>query len=159
MIDAGNVLGNQGVDGLTPRSNAAIISALKEADIQAKQQTRYITAIQFIVVALLVVIARAFGATPQFATAVLIGGGVSILNSAILAWRMSRASERAAHDAQLQLRLLYFYAAERFLLVATLLGLILTMAELPLAVLSGFVLGQAVLLVARLLLKIGKKVA
>lgn len=64
---------------------------------------------------------------------------------------------RAAHGAQLQLRLLYFYAAERFLLVAALLGLILAMNERPLGVLGGFVLGQATLLFARLLLKIRKR--
>jgi len=52
-----------------------------------------------------------------------------------------------------QLRLLYFYAAERFLVVVTLLGLCMAALKLsPLALLAGFVTGQSVLLVARLLL-------
>lgn len=50
---------------------------------------------------------------------------------------------------------MYFYAAERFLAVVVLLGLLLaTLKDSPLMVISGFVLGQAVLLAARLLLRI-----
>ncbi|BCK88917.1 hypothetical protein MIZ01_2723 [Sideroxyarcus emersonii] len=50
---------------------------------------------------------------------------------------------------------MYFYAAERFLAVVALLGISLAVLKLsPLAVLSGFVLGQTVLLAARLLMKI-----
>lgn len=50
---------------------------------------------------------------------------------------------------------MYFYAVERFLAVITLLGICMAVLKLyPLAVLGGFVLGQAVLLVARLLLRI-----
>lgn len=149
-------LGNKAADGLTPQSNAAIIAALQEADIQAKQQMRRVAVVQFIAIVLAMITGMVFGATPQFATAVLIGGGVSILNSAMLAWRMTGSTVRTTHDAQLQLRLLYFYAAERFLLVATLLGIFLAIVELPLAVLGGFVLGQATLLAARLLLRIKK---
>jgi len=99
-------------------------------------------------------VAYGIGAAPQFAIAVLSGGGVSVLNGALMAWRMSRANQRSAHDAHLQLRLLYFYAAERFLVVVTSLGLSMALLKLPLAVLGGFVLGQAVLLSARLFLRI-----
>ena len=50
---------------------------------------------------------------------------------------------------------MYFCAAERFLAVVTSLGICLAVLKLsPLAVLGGFVLGQAVLLSARLLLNI-----
>jgi uncharacterized membrane protein (UPF0136 family) len=49
---------------------------------------------------------------------------------------------------------MYFYAAERFLAVVVLLGLVLVvLKDSPLMVISGFVLGQATLLAARLLLK------
>jgi len=95
------------------------------------------------------------GKTPQDVMAVLSGGGVSVLNGALLAWRMSRAASVSAHDAHLQLRLLYYYAAERFLVVVALLALCLAVLKLsPLALLGGFVLGQAVLLSARLLLRL-----
>ena len=48
---------------------------------------------------------------------------------------------------------MYFYAAERFLVVVVLLGLCLAALKLsPLAVLGGFVMGQAALLAARLFL-------
>jgi hypothetical protein len=98
------------------------------------------------------------GALP-FALAVLSGGLVSVLNGALLAWRMSRAALHSAHEehhpggAHHQLRLLYYYAAERFLVVAVLLGLCLVALKLsPLAVLGGFVAGQAALLAARMFL-------
>lgn len=93
------------------------------------------------------------------AAAVLGGGSVSAINGALLAWRMSRtalhSADEACHSggAQRQLRLMYFYAAERFLAVVVLLGICMAALELPpLAVLGGFALGQAVLLVARLFL-------
>jgi len=97
--------------------------------------------------------------TPQVAIAVLSGGLVSVLNGALLAWRMSRAALHSALEvhhpssAHHQLRLMYFYAAERFLVVVVLLGLCLAALKLsPLAVLGGFVMGQAALLAARLFL-------
>lgn len=139
---------------LTPPLNAAIIAALAEAEAQEKQQIRRVTWLQLIVAVLAGSAALGVGATPQLAIAVLIGGGVSVLNGAMMAWRMSRANQRSAHDAHLQLRLMYFYAAERFFLVVVSLGLAMAILKLPLAVLGGFVLGQAALLVARLFLRI-----
>jgi hypothetical protein len=48
---------------------------------------------------------------------------------------------------------MYFYAAERFLVVVVLLGLCMAALKLsPLSLLGGFVMGQAVLLAARLFL-------
>ena len=48
---------------------------------------------------------------------------------------------------------MYFYAAERFLVVVALLGVCMAALKLsPLAVLGGFVMGQAALLAARLFL-------
>jgi hypothetical protein len=50
---------------------------------------------------------------------------------------------------------MYFYAAERFLAVVALLAICQAVLKFsPLVVLSGFVLGQAVLLAGRLFLKI-----
>jgi hypothetical protein len=139
---------------LTPPANAAIIAALLKAEAHEKQQIRRVTWVQTLVTVAAGGIAYGFGATPQFAIAVLSGGGVSVLNGALLAWRMSRANQCSAHDAHLQLRLLYFYAIERFLMVVASLGLSMALLKLPLAVLGGFVLGQAVLITARLFLRI-----
>ena len=147
-------MGEEPQERLTPPLNAAIIAALLEAEVQEKQQIRRVTWVQLIVAVIAGSITLAVGATPQFAIAVLIGGGVSVLNGAMMAWRMSRANQRSAHDAHLQLRLMYFYAAERFILVVVSLGLAMAILRLPLAVLGGFVLGQAALLVARLFLRI-----
>ncbi|MFA6120553.1 MAG: ATP synthase subunit I [Sideroxydans sp.] len=147
-------VGEEPQEGLTPPLNAAIIAALAEAEAQEKQQIWRVTWVQLIVAVVAGSIALGIGATPRFAIAVLIGGGVSVLNGAMMAWRMSRANQRSAHDAHLQLRLMYFYAAERFFLVVVSLGLAMAILKLPLAVLGGFVLGQAALLVARLFLRI-----
>lgn len=147
-------VGEQSQVSLTPQTNAAIIAALLKAEAQEKQQIRRVTWVQILVTLAAGGITYGLGATPQFAIAVLSGGGVSVLNGALLAWRMSRANQRSAHDAHLQLRLLYFYAIERFLVVVASLGLSMALLKLPLAVLGGFVLGQAVLITARLFLRI-----
>ncbi|MDD4911687.1 MAG: ATP synthase subunit I [Sideroxydans sp.] len=140
-------------DSLTPPLNAAIIAALQEAEALEKKEIRRVTSLQVALLTVVSICIYIFGVAPQYAIAVLSGGGVSVLNSALMAWRMTRANQRSAHDAHLQLRLLYFYAAERFLAVVVSLGLCMAMLKLPLAVLGGFVLGQAVLLTARLFLR------
>jgi hypothetical protein len=141
---------------LTPPLNAAIIPPLFKAEVQEKQLARKVISLQALATLLAAGIAAyCWRSSPQYAIAVLGGGGISVLNGALLAWRMSRVAVYPAQDAHLQLRLMYFYAAERFLAVAALLGISLGVLKLsPLAVLSGFVLGQTVLLTARLLLKI-----
>ncbi len=141
---------------LTPPLNAAIIPPLFEAEVQEKKLARKVVGVQVLVItAAAGTAAYGWEGSPQYAIAVLGGGGVSVLNGALLAWRMSRAALHPAQDAHQQLRLMYFYAAERFLAVVALLGICLAALKLsPLAVLGGFVLGQAVLLSARLLLKI-----
>ncbi|OHC85998.1 MAG: hypothetical protein A3J99_03465 [Sideroxydans sp. RIFOXYD2_FULL_59_7] len=146
-------MGKQLQECLTPRENAAIIPPLFLAEEQEKKSARQVIRLQ-----LLVTLAAggvlAWGSSPQNAIAVLGGGGISILNGALIAWRMSRATQRPVHDAHQQLRLMYFYAAERFLSVVVLLGLALViLRDSPLMVVSGFVLGQATLLAARILLK------
>lgn len=141
---------------LTPPLNAAIIAALFTAEVQEKRLARKVIGLQTIATLVAAgITAFCWRSSPQYAIAVLGGGGISVLNGALLAWRMSRAALHSAHDAHQQLRLMYFYAAERFLAVVALLGISLAVLKLsPLAVLSGFVLGQTVLLAARLLMKI-----
>jgi hypothetical protein len=141
---------------LTPPLNAAIIPALFKAEVQEKRLARKVTGLQALATLVAAGIAAyCWRSSPQYAIAVLGGGGISVLNGALLAWRMTRVAVYPAQDAHLQLRLMYFYAAERFLVVVALLGIGLAVLKLsPVAMLSGFVLGQAVLLTARLLLKI-----
>jgi hypothetical protein len=141
---------------LTPPLNAAIIAALFNADEQEKKLAVRILRSQTVVTLIATGIAAfSWKSSPQYAIAVLGGGGVSILNGALLTWRMTRVMLYPNQDAHQQLRLLYFYAAERFLAVVAFLGICLVVLKLsPVAVLSGFVLGQAVLLIARLILKI-----
>jgi len=138
---------------LTPSENAAIIPALFEVGVKEERLARQVVWLQVAATVAVAALAYILNGTPQFAMAVLSGGAVAVLNGALLAWRMHQATLRSAHDAHLQLRLMYFYAAERFLAVVALLGVCLAVLKLsPLAVLGGFVAGQAVLLVARLVL-------
>jgi len=91
---------------------------------------------------------------PQHVVALLSGGGVSVLNGVLLIWRMFRAMPDA-FDVHQQLRLMYFYAAERFLLVVLVLGICLAVMKSALfAVLVGFILGQGALLMARLIFRL-----
>ncbi|HZW87225.1 MAG TPA: ATP synthase subunit I [Gallionella sp.] len=144
--------GNVDQRGLTLPQNAAIIAALCDAETKEKKMAKWVVVTQALVVLVAVGVAYSMKSTLQFAIAVLSGGGVSVLNGALLAWRMSGATLRLAHSAHHQLRLMYFYAAERFLAVTLSLGLCVTALKLlPLATLGGFVAGQAALLAARLL--------
>jgi len=138
---------------LTPPENAAIIAALFDVEAKEKLIARQVILLQMVVTLIGASIAYSIKGTPQFAIAVLSGGGISVVNGALLAWRMVRAALHPAHEAHHQLRLMYFYAAERFLVVVALLCLCITVLKLtPLALLGGFVMGQAVLPVGRLFL-------
>lgn len=144
-----------GVQSLTPPLNAAIIAALFLAEDQEKRFARRVAWLQAMIILTAAGVAYGMKSTPQYAIAMLGGGAVSVLNGALLAWRMYRAALHPAKDAHQQLRLMFFYATERFIAVMAMLGLCLTVLKLsPLACLGGFVLGQTVLLLARLLLKI-----
>ena len=137
---------------LTPPLNAAIILALFKAEVQEKRLARRVVGLQALSVLAAAGVVYGWKSSPQYAIAVLGGGGVSVLNGALLAWRMSRAAMYSSHDAHQQLRLMYFYAAERFLAVVALLAICLAVLKFsPLAVLGGFVMGQAMLLITRLL--------
>lgn len=146
--------------GLTPQKNAAIIRALFDVEAKERKLARAVVGLQLLITLLAAGAVYGMGKSPQIAIAVLSGGGVSVLNGALLAWRMTRMASASSHEAHLQLRLMYFYAAERFLVVIVLLAL--CMAALgfhPLALLGGFVMGQAVLLAARLFLNIKTEIA
>jgi ATP synthase protein I len=144
---------------LTPSEIAAIIPALLDVEEKERKIARQVVWLQMMVTLTAASIAYSTNGTPQFVLAVISGGGVSVINGAMLAWRMSRSALHSARDGQdsravhLQLRLLYFYVAERFLVIVVLLGLCMAVLKLsPLALLTGFVMGQFALLSARLLL-------
>lgn len=146
-------VGNEPQQCLTPPENAAIIAALFKVEAKENKLARQVVRLQILIILIVTSIAYVTKGTPQFALAVLSGGGISVVNGALLAWRISRAALTSVQNAHHQLRLMYFYAAERFLLVSVLLLLCMSVLKLsPLALLGGFVMGQAVLLSARLLL-------
>lgn len=141
--------------GLTPSENAVIMTDLAHYGIEAQENrlARQVLGIQVVVMLTSAGIAYGMKTPPQFAIAVLCGGGVSAVNGALLAWRMARSAQHSVREAHNQLRLLYLYAAERFLVVVALLGLFMLALKLsPLALLGGFVMGQAALIAARLFL-------
>ena len=144
---------------LTLPENAAIIAALRDVEAKEKKLTRRVVWLQMLVTLIVAGIVYSIKGMPQLFIAVLSGGGIAVANGALLAWRMARTAMHSAHeahhpgDAQRQLRLMYFYAAERFLVVVALLALCLVALKLsPLALLGGFVIGQAVLITGRLFL-------
>jgi len=146
-------VGDEPQQCLTPPENAAIIAALFNVEAKEKKLARRVFKLQMLVTLIAAGIAYVMKGTPQFALAVLSGGGISVVNGAMLAWRMSRAALASVQNAHHQLRLMYFYAAERFLVVVVLLLLCMAALKLsPLGLLGGFVVGQAVLLAARLFL-------
>ena len=138
---------------LTPPKNAAIIDALFDVEAKEKKIAHQVILLQMAVALICAGVAYSMEGTPQFAIAVLSGGGISVINGALLAWRMVSAALHPAHEAHHQLRLMYFYAAERFLVVIMLLCLCMIVVKFsPLALLGGFVIAQAALLVGRLFL-------
>ena len=150
---------------MTPPENAAIIPAVLGIELEETKKTRQVVGLQIAVTLTVAGAALIKDDGLQLALAVLCGGSVSVANGVLLAWRLSRSSScsvNEAHsldvqhqlrDAQHQLRRLYFYVAERFLVVATLLALCLVLLkDRQLAVLAGFVSGQLVLIVARVFL-------
>jgi F0F1-type ATP synthase assembly protein I len=152
---SGSSVDNSDQESLTPPLNAAIILALFKAEVQEKKLARKVVGLQALTILAAAGVVYVWKGSPQYAIAVLGGGGVSVLNGALLAWRMSRAALHSSRDAHQQLRLIYFYAAERFSAVVALLAICLAVLKFsPLAVLSGFALGQAALLAGRLFLKI-----
>lgn len=143
-----------GHERLTPCQNAAIIAQPKGVAEQEEEKNRQLIALQIVVVSAIAALCFGYGATPQETIAAGCGGGISVFNSLLIAWRMKRADSQVLHNAKLQLRLLFFFAAERFLLVMLMLGLLMAVSHSPLAVLGGFVAGQIVMMVSRLYLQL-----
>ena len=152
---------------LTPSQNEAIIRSLFEADTEEKKLAYRVVWYQLLLAITGSIITFVFEGVQQTATAVLIGGMVSVVNGVMLAWRMNRPVLPKAlnkNDPAIvhrHLRLLYFYAAERFVLVVALLAVLIKLKFHPVALLGGFVFVQATMMVARLItfkLKHGKNV-
>jgi ATP synthase protein I len=81
------------------------------------------------------------------AASALFGGTIALTNVLLLEWRRYRTDKGRALDARQSLRVLYRSALERMLLVALLVALGLgVLALTPLALLTGFVVGQMALL-------------
>lgn len=138
---------------LTPLENAAIIPALLDVEAKERKVARQVILLQVVFTLFGASIAYIINGTPQYAIAVLGGGGISVVNGVLLAWRMVRTASHPAHEAHHQLRLLYFYAAERLLVVVALLCICIVVIKLsPLALLGGFVMGQAVFIAGRFIL-------
>ena len=74
------------------------------------------------------------------------GGVIAMANGLLLEWRRHKADSGRALTAAESIRLLYRTALERWVLVALLFALGLGVLQLdPLAVLSGFIVGQVAL--------------
>jgi ATP synthase protein I len=75
------------------------------------------------------------------------GGLIAMANVLLLEWRRGRADRGRALSAGESLRLLYRTALERFVLVALLFAVALGVLQLaPVAVITGFIVGQLALL-------------
>jgi len=139
---------------LTPPENAAIIPALLDVEAKEKKIARQGILLQVVATLFGASIAYSIKGSPQFAIAVLSGGAISIVNATLLAWRMARAALHPTQEAHHQLRLMYFYAAERYLVVVLLLCICFAVLKLsPLALLGGFVMGQLLMVAGRLFLR------
>lgn len=135
---------------LTHQEPAAIIASLFVWEAKEKKISRQVVSLQLLIVLIISGVTYSIDDSLQYATAVLSGGLAAVLNGALLAWRMSSAAVQGAH---LQLRLMYYYAAERFFVVIVVLGACMAVLKLPpLALIGGFVAGQATMLAARLFL-------
>ena len=75
------------------------------------------------------------------------GGAIAIINVLLLEWRRYQTDKGRAIDARLSLLVIYRSALERMLLVGLLVALGLGVLDLdPLALLTGFIVGQMALL-------------
>jgi len=82
------------------------------------------------------------------AGSVWFGGAIASANLLLLEWRRRMADKGPALSAAASLRLLYRTALERFVLAAALFALGLGVLRLyPLALLTGFIVGQVALIV------------
>jgi len=144
--------GNEHASSLTQHENIANISKFYDVGVKEQKVALKVLNLQIVVLLIVAGMTYAMKETSQYVLAVLSGGGISVINGTLLAWRMSRSALLSIQNAQQQLRLMYFYAAERFLVVVLLLAIcFVAMKSMPLVVLGSFVLCQAVLLTGRLI--------
>ena len=102
---------------------------------------------QLVTIAVTSIVFFTLGGTLQ-AVSVWFGGAIATANLLLLEWRRRTADRGPALSAAASLRLLYRTALERFVLAATLFALALGVLRLdPLALLTGFIVGQAALIV------------
>ena len=147
-----NPEGNNPSPSLTGNENIANISKFYDVGVKEQDVALKVVNLQVVVLLIVATITYAIKETPQHALAVLSGGGISVMNAALLYWRMSRSALLSVQDANQQLRLMYFYAAERFLVVVLFLGICFALLKtMPLVILGSFVLGQSILLIGRLI--------
>lgn len=138
---------------LTPQEIAVIMPELLRDEANENKKARKIAWMQFVMT--LVSAGATYGATgsKQLAIAVVWGGLISVTNSAILAWRMGHSTVQTALSPQYQVRLLYFYAAERFVVVVALLCLCMAALRLsPSGLIGGFLVIQGLQLIGRWLM-------
>lgn len=82
------------------------------------------------------------------AKATLFGGLITVINSLQLLRHLHRADRVAGCDANRNIRVLYLCAMERLIMTLALFALGMGVLKLtPLAVISGFILGQLALLI------------
>ena len=93
---------------------------------------------------------------PRVAVAVCFGAGIASANTLMIAWRMRQG--RATVSAQPSLSEFYRSWLERYLLVGVLLAAGLGGLKLmPLGLLSGFILGQVIWILAPLTVEAGSR--
>ena len=77
------------------------------------------------------------------AVAVMFGGGVALLNSAMLVWRWHRGLRDYHCDGERHLRTFYRSSLERFFVVGMMLAVgLVSLGLAPLPLLTGFIVGQ-----------------
>lgn len=124
---------------VTPELESELQSGLKSTQIVGLQ-------LIFIIISASVVY---FIDNPRSGISVIWGGFCALVNVCLLLWRMHTG--RLDIDANRQLRLMYRSVLERFFVVIGLLAFgMLRLKLAPLAILLGFVVGQAVLILVPL---------
>lgn len=92
---------------------------------------------------------------PQPSLSAATGAAIAFVNTGLIAWRMRHAAKSAGErEAHHTLKQIYRWALERYVIVAALLAAGLGGWKLmPLGLLGGFILGQAIWLAAPLMTK------
>lgn len=147
------------LQSLTLHPNAAIIPQLLRSENLSRNKAKKVPLLQIVAVVVVALVLLQIQNAQQFALAVFVGGGVSILNATLIALRMHGATtSHQTESAHKQLTQMYYYAAERFLAVTMALGACIVVLKVnPIALLCGFILGQIVMISAQLFMNIKTK--